>query len=157
MNIAVYPGTFDPVTNGHIDVIKRAASMFNNVFVVVANNPKKVPTFSKQERVILLEETLYSAGIHNAFVDMWDGLIADYARRFGPIVRGIRAVTDFDYEFQMALVNKKLGVETIFLPTSEKYVYLSSSMVKQIFLFGEDISDFVPECVELRMKERFKT
>ena len=154
--LAIYPGTFDPVTNGHIDIVKRAVKMFDRVIVLLANNQSKTPMFKKEERLEMLKETL--TDIPNVNIEAWDGFVSRYVVKTGAcaIIRGIRAVTDFDYEFQLALANKKLGADTVFLPTNKDYMFLSSSMVRQISFFGGDISDFVPKCVEKRMKERNK-
>ncbi len=144
--LAVCPGSFDPVTVGHIDIIKRAAAMFDKVIVAVMTNSVKNPTFSTEERVNMLKKA--TAGIENVTIDTFGGLLAVYATKVGAsaVVKGLRAVSDFEYEFQMALTNKKLnpGVETVFLTTSEQNLYLSSSMVKQIGSMGGDIKDFVP-------------
>jgi len=147
MKIAVCPGSFDPVTKGHIDIIERAANEFDKLIVVVLINPNKTPLFSVEERVELLKKS--TSHISNVEVDSYSGLLAVYAKEHGvsAIVKGLRAVTDFEYEFQQALTNKKINpdVETMFLITSSDYMYLSSSMVKQVAEFGGDISDFVPE------------
>ena len=157
MKIAVYPGSFDPITNGHIDIIKRAADIFDRVIVLISCNPSKSPTFicGREE---LAKEALKS--FQNVSVDSWDGLLVDYVRKVNAcaIIKGLRAVTDFEYEFQMALTNKALydGAETVFLTASVENMYLSSSMVKQIVRFGGDISKFVPKCVEAELKELYK-
>lgn len=145
--IAICPGSFDPVTVGHIDIIKRAAQMFDKVIVVVMANAAKKPVFSAAERVEMIKKS--TEDIPNVEVDSYGGLLAVYAKNThaAAIVKGLRAVSDFEYEFQQALTNKKLNpdVETVFLTTSEKNLYLSSSVVKQIGEMGGDISDFVPE------------
>lgn len=152
--IAVYPGSFDPITNGHIDIIKRAVGIFDEVIVLISCNPSKVQT-SINKRVELAETALN--GLNNVSVDFWGGLLVDYVRKVKAcaIVKGLRAITDFEYEFQMALANKSLygGVETVFLPASAENMFLSSSMVKQIASFGGDISQFVPEHIETYLKE----
>ena len=158
--IAICPGSFDPVTVGHIDIIKRAAQMFDKVIVVVMTNAAKKPVFSADERVEMLK--LSTEDIPNVEVDSYGGLLAVYAKNVSAtaIVKGLRAVSDFEYEFQQALTNKKLNpeAETVFLTTSEKNLYLSSSVVKQIGEMGGDISDFVPEkildFIIKRLKER---
>ncbi len=146
-SVAVCPGSFDPITVGHIDIIKRAANMFDRVIVVVMVNHKKHYSFSPDERVALIRKA--TADIDNIEVDYSDGLLADYAKQRGAsvIIKGLRAMSDFEYEFQMALTNKKLNpdVETVFLTTAAENMYLSSSMVKQIASMGGDVSDFVPE------------
>ncbi len=146
MKIAVCPGSFDPVTLGHIDIIQRGAHLFDKVIVVVMSNAGKQPLFTKEERVGFLRRA--TAGIPNVEVDAYDGLLAEYARQRGAtvIVKGLRALSDFEYEFQMALTNRKLNpqAETVFLTSSADRMYLSSSMVKQMAAFGGDISEFVP-------------
>jgi pantetheine-phosphate adenylyltransferase len=149
MNIAVCPGSFDPVTLGHMDIIRRAAGIYDKVIVVVMSNLAKAAMFSKEERVdFLLRST---AGIENVEVDSYCGLLADYTRikKATVIVKGLRAMSDFEYEFQMALTNRKLNAETetTFLTTTSEYMYLSSSLVKQVAQLGGDISGFVPECI----------
>ena len=147
--IAVCPGSFDCITLGHLDIITRAAAMFDEVIVVAMNNHQKVYTFTPQERVDMIKKS--TGDIKNVTVDLYDGLLAEYAARKGAcaIIKGLRAMSDFEYEFQMALTNKKLNpeVETIFLTTSAQNMYLSSSMVKQIASMGGDVSDFVPPSI----------
>ncbi len=147
--IAICPGSFDPVTNGHIDIIRRAAGMFDEIIVVVADNPDKKRHFTAQQRLEFLKESL--SGIPNVSVDVWDGLTADYARQKNAvaIVRGLRAMTDFENEFQLALTNKKLypDGDTVFLTTKLEYLYMSSSMVRQLAAFGGNTEEFVPPCV----------
>ncbi len=156
--IAICPGSFDPVTVGHIDVISRAAQMFSKVVVVVMRNRDKSPCFSAEERVEMLRQA--TADIPNVRVDCYDGLLAQYAESIGAraIVKGLRAMSDFEYEFQMALTNKKLypSAETVFLTTKAENMYLSSSMVKQIGSMGGDISDFVPKMIHQKIAERLK-
>ena len=156
MNVAIYPGSFDPITNGHIDIIKRAADIFDSVIVLISCNPSKSPTFPIG-REALVKEALRD--LKNVSVDLWDGLLVDYVRKVEAcvIIKGLRAVTDFEYEFQMALTNKALynGAETVFLTASTENMYLSSSMVKQIARFGGDVSKFVPKCVEAELKEMY--
>ena len=151
MAIAICPGSFDPVTLGHLDIITRASKLFDTVIVAVMTNVKKSPSFTLEERVGLIRRAVKN--LPNVQVDCFEGLLADYARQknASDIVKGLRAVTDFEYEFQMALTNKKLNpdVETMFLTTSADFMYLSSSIVKQVAAFGGDISDFVlPELLE---------
>ncbi len=147
--IAVCPGSFDPITMGHLDIITRAAAMFDRIIVVVMNNESKHYTFSPIERVEMIKKCV--GGLSNVEVDMYDGLLADYAAQKNAcaIIKGLRAMSDFEYEFQMALTNKKLnpGVETLFLTTSAQNMYLSSSMVKQIAGMGGDVTDFVPAVI----------
>ncbi len=156
MKIAVCPGSFDPVTNGHLDIIKRAAKLFDEVIVLVVINPAKKPSFSVEERVKLIDRVV--ADIPNVRVDSYYGLLVDYLKEKGAtvIVKGLRAVSDFEYEFQMSLTNKKLNpdVETVFLTTGTKHMYLSSSIVKQIASFGGEIDEFVPECILGDIRER---
>ena len=146
MRSAVCPGSFDPITLGHLDIIKRASKLFDQVIVLVVVNPDKAPSFTPEERMEMIR--LSTADIGNITVDSYDGLLIDYVRRTGAaaIVKGLRAVSDFEYEFQMAMTNKKMYpyAETLFLTTSMYNMYLSSSLVKQIARFGGDISDFVP-------------
>lgn len=146
---AVCPGSFDPVTKGHFDIIVRAAKLFDEVIVLVSSNKDKQPSFTAEERVGLVRLAVQDIG--NVKVDTWDGLLADYIVKSGAcaIVKGLRAISDFEYEFQMALINKKMveQAETVFLTTSAENLYLSSSLVKQIAYFGGDISDFVPPSV----------
>lgn len=156
MRIAVCPGSFDPVTIGHLDIIKRASKLFDRVIVLVVINPDKKPSFSAEERVELIRKV--TAMMPNVEVDSYCGLLADYLRSTGAcaIVKGLRAVSDFEYEFQMALTNHKLNpyAETVFLTTSADNMYLSSSMVKQIAQFGGDISSFVPPEIYKEVKDR---
>ena len=149
MRLAICPGSFDPVTNGHLDVIQRASRLFDKVIVLVAVNSEKHGLFSVEERCALIRRA--AAHLPNVEVEAYGGLLADYARQRGAaaIVKGLRAVSDFEYEFQMALTNRKLnsGVETVFLTTSTEYMYLSSSLVKEVARLGGDISEFVPACI----------
>lgn len=146
MNLAICPGSFDPITKGHVDIIRRASKLFDKVIVLVLTNPKKHPTFSIEERRRLIEKVF--ADTENVSVDADGGLLADYAKNVGAtaIVKGLRAMSDFEYEFQMALTNKKLNptLETVFLTSSAENMYLSSSIVRQVSSFGGDISAFVP-------------
>jgi pantetheine-phosphate adenylyltransferase len=156
MKTAIYPGSFDPVTNGHIDILERALSLFDKVIITVANNSAKSPLFTVEERLDLLRET--TKKFKNAEVDSFQGLLVDYVvrREAIAIVRGLRAVTDFEYELQMALMNRKLSekVETIFLMPNEKYTYLSSNVVREIAQLGGNVGAFVPPvvCKALKMK-----
>lgn len=144
--IAVCPGSFDPVTLGHLDIMQRASQLFDRVIVLVSVNPKKSPSFTPEERVEMIKRT--AGHLKNIEIETFDGLLADFVRKkkATAIVKGLRAVTDFEYEFQMALANKKLcpEAETVFLVTRSENMYLSSSVVKQIASFGGDISGFVP-------------
>ncbi|MBQ3550823.1 MAG: pantetheine-phosphate adenylyltransferase [Clostridia bacterium] len=156
---AVCPGSFDPVTVGHLDIIRRAANMFAKVIVVVATNSSKKPSFTAEERIEMIKTAI--ADVPNVTVTQYGGLLADYAREVGAgaIVKGLRAMSDFEYEFQMALTNKKLNpdVETVFLTTKAENMYLSSSMVKEIASMGGDISDFVPEAIHDTIIKRIQT
>lgn len=147
--IAICPGSFDCITLGHLDIITRAAAMFDEIIVVAMNNQNKKYTFTSKERIDMIKKS--TAGIKNVTVDLYDGLLADYAaqKHASAIIKGLRAMSDFEYEFQMALANKKLNpqVETLFLTTSTENMYLSSSMVKQIAVMGGDVSDFVPPVI----------
>ena len=146
MKIAIYPGSFDPITNGHLDIVKRAAKLFDKVIVSVIRNPSKRAQYTLTERVQMIKSSL--KGIKNVTVDSFDGLLVSYAKKkkANVIVRGLRAVSDFDYEFQMALTNRKMvpEIETLFFMTDYKYSYLSSSFVKEIARLGGKVSELVP-------------
>ena len=154
--IAVYPGSFDPITNGHLDVIRRAAKMFDRVIVSVARNGEKRPLFSVQERETLARAAV--RGLRNVSVDDFRGLLVNYAwrKKATVVVRGLRAVSDFEFEFQMALMNRKLdaGIETIFLMPKDEYTFISSHLVKEIAGLGGDVSSFVPRAVEVALKKK---
>ncbi len=158
MKRVIYPGTFDPVTNGHIDVIERAMDLFDEVVVTVARNPVKNQMFSLDERLNMLRESLLK--YDNVFVDSFDGLIVDHAKQQKAIgiIRGLRAVSDFEYEFQMALMNRKLdeNLRTIFLMPNEKYTYLNSTIIRNLAVFHGDVADFVPPIVVKMLKEKNK-
>ncbi len=155
--LALYPGTFDPVTLGHIDIVKRARRVFGSLVVAVAENPQKNPLFSVEERVEFIK--LATADVEGITVTWFNDLTARYAKSIGAgvIIRGLRAVSDFEFEFQMALMNRKIEplVETVFLMPNEKYSYLSSSLIKDIAKRGGDISCFVPEAVGACLKAKF--
>ncbi len=157
-DVAIYPGSFDPITLGHLDIIKRASKLFGKLIVVVMVNPNKKCAFSPEERVQLIKDS--TADIENIEVEFSDGLLADYAREKSAvaIIKGLRALSDFDYEFQMALTNKQLNpdVETLFLTTRAENMYLSSSMVRQIGSLGGDISGFVPDVIHKKIINRLK-
>lgn len=146
---AVYPGTFDPITNGHVDLIHRASKLFDKVIVAIAINPGKAPTFSLAERVDLAEQTLTE--LENVEVCGFEGLLVDVAKqkKADVILRGLRAVSDFEHEFQLASMNRKMqpDVETLFLTPAEQFSYISSSLVREIAALGGDVSDFVAPCV----------
>jgi pantetheine-phosphate adenylyltransferase len=154
--IAVYPGSFDPVTHGHLDIIGRGARIFGRVVVAILKNPEKKPTFSLAVRKRLLSTVVRKMG--NVEVDSFSGLLVDYARSRGAsvIVRGLRAVSDFEYEFQMALMNRRLdpGIETVFMAPREDYAYVSSGLVKEVASLGGDIDDLVPAEVARKLRER---
>ncbi len=158
MKRVIYPGTFDPVTNGHIDVIKRAIDLFDDVVVTVARNPSKNSMFTVEERLTMLNECLKE--FKTVHVDSFDGLIVDHAKEVGAIgiIRGLRAISDFEYEFQMALMNRKLDedLRTIFLMPHEKYTYLNSTIVRNLSQFDGDVSDFVPPIVVEMLEEKNK-
>lgn len=157
--LAIYPGTFDPITYGHLDVIQRASELFDIVVVSVLVNAAKTPLFTKEERIEMIRESVQ--GIHNVEIDEFDGLLIDYAKQKGAIaiIRGLRAVSDFEYEFQMALMNRKIsdGITTVFLMPHEKYTYLNSSIVRELARLKANVSDFVPPCVVKKLQEKFKT
>ncbi len=157
MPVALYPGTFDPPTFGHIDIAVRASRIFRKVIAVVAENPNKQRLFSAKEREALVSESLKDVG--GISVIRYDGLIANCLRDYNAtaIIRGLRALSDFEYEFQMAYTNRNMNIraETVFLMPSSEYAYLSSSMVKQIARFGGDVSSFVPDCVNGALKRKF--
>ena len=157
MRCAIYPGSFDPVTNGHLDVVERARKLFDEVIVAVAHNDEKQPLFPLKERLDLLQETV--GKISNVRIAQFEGLLVEFARveKAGAVIRGLRAVSDFEFEFQMALMNRKLNadVETIFLMPTEDYTYLSSRIVKEIARLGGDVSAFVPLGVAEALRRKF--
>ncbi|MFI5250814.1 MAG: pantetheine-phosphate adenylyltransferase [Bacteroidota bacterium] len=156
MRIAIYPGTFDPITYGHIDVVKRASEIFDNVIVAVATNSSKQPLFTTEERIKLITNVVKK--FPNVSVDSFQGLLVDYGKKKKAIaiVRGLRAVSDFEYEFQMALTNRKLDgdITTVFLMPHERYTYLNSTIVREIALFGGDISGFVPRVIQKALQKK---
>lgn len=158
MKIAIYPGSFDPVTKGHLNIIKRAAKSFDRLIVCVMVNGNKHPMFSAQERMDMLKEV--TAHIPNVVVDFSDKMLVEYAKDIGAtvIVKGLRAVSDFDLEFQMALINHKINpnVDTIFLMAEHQYMYLSSSAVKELGRYDAELSDFLPESIIPQFKKRMK-
>ena len=158
MKIAICPGSFDPVTLGHLDIISRASGLFDKVIVAVLCNMDKNPSFTVEERMELLRQV--TSQYDNVEIDSFQGLLVDYAKEKGAVavVKGLRAVSDFEYEFQMSIINKKLyaDVETVYLNTSQDYMYLSSSVVKQIASFGGDISNFVPEAIHDKIVDRLR-
>ena len=156
--IAIYPGTFDPITYGHMDVVERATELFSRVIVLVARNTSKTPLFTDDERIAMIEEVF--RGKARVEVDGFDGLLVDYAkkRKASVIVRGLRAVSDFEFEFQMALTNRKLArtIDTVFLVPHEKFTYLNSSIVREVARLGGDVSDFVPPSVRRRLEAKLR-
>ncbi len=156
---AIYPGTFDPVTNGHLDIIERSSKLFGNVMVAILVNPQKEPLFSSDERLELIQQSIPS-GITNVDVAVFQGLLVEYAEEIGAnvIVRGIRAVSDYEYELQMALMNRRFRpeIETFFMLPAENYSYLSSRLVREIAENGGSLEGLVPEIVEKALKDRFK-
>ncbi len=158
MRTAVYPGSFDPITNGHLDVILRAAHMFDRLVVAVLNNSSKNPVFTAQDRVELIRQSVPKVPGCEIVIDAFDGLLANYADMVGAttIVKGLRAMSDFEYEFQMALANRQINnkLDTIFLTTSVEYMYLSSSLVREIGRHGGDISGFVPDAIRQQVIEK---
>ncbi len=153
---ALYPGTFDPPTNGHIDLIQRGAKLFEHLTVAILNNPGKDPLFTVEERVEMLKES--TAALANVSVATFDGLMVEFARQQGAkaVLRGIRAISDYEYEFQMALMNRRLApeIETVFLQPAGRYSFVSSRMLKEVFAFGGDVSGLVPPNVLKRLRAR---
>ena len=159
MKRAIYPGSFDPLTFGHIDIIERSVRLFDTVVVALLTNPQKTPLFTVEERVEIMQEIL-NPRFPTVEIEVFHGLLVEYAKHknANAIVRGVRAVTDFEYEFQMALMNRRLAptIETVFMMPAENYSYLSSKLVKEIAELGGSVSGLVPEIVEKRLKQRFK-
>jgi len=154
---AIYPGTFDPITNGHVSIITRALKVFDKIVVAILNNPNKVPLFTLEERLHMIRHVL--KGVRHVEVDAFEGLLVDYVieKNTNIIVRGLRALSDFEYEFQMALMNRKLNreVQSVFLMTDYKWFYTSSTIIKEAARFGGDVSGLVPASVCARLKEKF--
>ena len=154
--LAVFPGSFDPLTNGHVDIIERGKHLFEKIIVAILVNAEKSPLFSMEERVEIVRETFH--GQPNVEVDTFDGLLVDYVERRNAqvIVRGLRALSDFEAEFQMALMNRRLSpnVETVFMMPAEQYTYISSRLIKEVFTLGGRVHGLVPEIVEQRLREK---
>ena len=152
----IYPGSFDPITNGHLDILERSLVLFSDVTIVVAGTGQKDPILSQDERVDLIRQVL--KGRKNVKVDLWSGLIMDYAKKHKSraVIRGLRAASDFEYEFMMASMNKKLNpeVETVFMMSSQNVYFVSSTMIKEIFRYGGDIAPYVPPQVVVKLQEK---
>lgn len=163
MRRAIFPGSFDPLTNGHLDIIKRSLPLFDEIVIAVLNNPDKNPMFSVEERAQMIEQVLGEMDCAGCrlIVDDFSGLTADFARKSGAtvIIRGIRAVADYEYELRMALMNRRLepNIETVFLVAAEEFSYVSSSLLKQVFTLGGRVEGLVPPLVEAKMREKLKT
>jgi len=162
MTLALYPGSFDPITNGHINIIQRGLNIFDKLVVAVAINVRKTPLFSAEERMEMIREAVDSDRVE---VDCFEGLLVDYAirRQSNVVLRGLRALSDFEFEFQLAHMNRRLGAEsengldTVFMMTGEEHFYVSSSLVREISSFGGNVSDFIPDSVESRLLKKFGT
>jgi pantetheine-phosphate adenylyltransferase len=158
VKIAIYPGTFDPVTNGHLDILARSASVFELVCIAVAHNLHKNPLFTIEERIRMIQTCIKDYS--NVRIEQFDGLAVDFARKVGAsvIIRGLRAISDFDYEFQMALMNRHMDdtIDTVFFMPHEDYTYLSSSTVRELVRFGGNIAEFVPEIVEKELIKKLR-
>jgi len=158
VKIAIYPGTFDPVTNGHLDILARAASVFELVYIAVAHNLHKNPLFTIEERIQMIQACIKDYS--NVRIEQFNGLAVDFARKVGAtvIIRGLRAISDFDYEFQMALMNRHMDdtIDTVFFMPHEDYTYLSSSTVRELVRFGGNVAEFVPEIVEEELIKKLR-
>ena len=156
--VAIYPGSFDPLTSGHVDIIERGARIFDSIIVAILVNVEKAPLFSETERVAIIREVFKDKP--NVQVETFNGLLVDYAQRQGAtvLVRGLRAVSDFEYEFQMALMNRHLapGLETVFMMPAEQYTYISSRLIKEVFSLGGEVTGLVPPLVEERLRDKAK-
>ena len=156
MSLAIYPGSFDPLTNGHVDIITRGARLFDRIVVAILVNAEKAPLFTIGERVEIAREVFKAHG--NVEIDTFDGLLVDYVagRKADVIVRGLRAVSDFEFEFQMALMNRRLAatIETVFMMPAEQYTYISSRLIKEVFSLGGRVHGLVPDMVEARLRDK---
>ena len=157
--VAIYPGSFDPLTNGHVDIIERGARIFDAIIVAILANVEKTPLFSENERIAIIRDVF--KGHQNVQVEAFSGLLVEYAqvKKATVLVRGLRAVSDFEYEFQMALMNRHLapGLETVFMMPDEKYTYISSRLIKEVFTLGGEITGLVPPLVEEKLRAKQKT
>ncbi len=154
---AIYPGTFDPITNGHLSILSRALKIFDKLIIAILNNPNKTPLFSIEERIVMMKEVLKD--MPNIEIDFYDGLLVDYAVEKGAnvVIRGLRAMSDFEHEFQLSLMNRKLNkeIESVFLMTDYKWFYISSTIIKEAASFGGDIGGLVPPLVCRKLKEKY--
>jgi pantetheine-phosphate adenylyltransferase len=157
MRLAIYPGTFDPITNGHLDLVERGLRLFDEIIIAVAPNPKKQPLFSLDERLSMIREAVRK--FPNVRAEPFHGLLVDYVKERGGVVimRGLRAISDFEYELQMALMNRRLDmrIETVFMMPSEEYTFLTSTIVKEVASFGGSISGLVPDSAQIALQEKF--
>jgi pantetheine-phosphate adenylyltransferase len=157
--IAIYPGSFDPLTSGHVDIIERGSKIFDSIIVAILVNAEKVPLFSEDERIAIIRDVFKD--YRNVQADTFNGLLVEYAQKkqASVLVRGLRAVSDFEYEFQMALMNRHLapGLETVFMMPDEKYTFVSSRLIKEVFMLGGEVSSLVPPVVEQRLRAKQKT
>jgi pantetheine-phosphate adenylyltransferase len=157
--VAIYPGSFDPLTSGHVDIIERGAKIFDSIIVAILVNAEKVPLFSESERIAIIKEVFKD--LKNVQAETFNGLLVDYAqeKQATVLVRGLRAVSDFEYEFQMALMNRHLapGLETVFMMPDEKYTFVSSRLIKEVFMLGGEVASLVPPVVEQRLRAKQKT
>ena len=157
--VAIYPGSFDPLTSGHVDIIERGAKIFDSIIVAILVNAEKVPLFTESERIAIIKEVFKD--LKNVQAETFNGLLVDYAQEKNAtvLVRGLRAVSDFEYEFQMALMNRHLapGLETVFMMPDEKYTFVSSRLIKEVFMLGGEVSSLVPPVVEQRLQAKQKS
>jgi pantetheine-phosphate adenylyltransferase len=157
--IAIYPGSFDPLTSGHVDIIERGSRIFDSIIVAILVNAEKVPLFSEDERIAIIRDVFKDYG--NVQADTFNGLLVDYAQKKNAsvLVRGLRAISDFEYEFQMALMNRHLapGLETVFMMPDEKYTFVSSRLIKEVFMLGGEVASLVPPVVEQRLRAKQQT